>query len=128
MFLVWLFASVCWNLLQLIMRGSTYHKFFLPCVPLLIGLAVLAAYLTQRWFPRDMPFFWLVYLFWLVPNIRKNWDIRILENHPIYRADPTPECRAFIELSLRLTKVFYILSHLTFASAFFLSFYLVFSS
>lgn len=126
--LVVVFATVCWGFLQVLMRASTYHRYFLLCMPFLIGLGMLAAYLMRTWFPRDIGLFWIIYAVWLVPNIKMNWDPRQVENNLLYQADPRPEVRAFIELSLRLTKVFYALSHLTFATAYLLSFYLLFTN
>jgi hypothetical protein len=131
LFFIFLFAS--WFLLMQIFRFSTYHKYFFKIAPLLIGYAVLVAFLLQ-YFNFQNLFWWYLVLscFFLFINHRKQLkskdavDMFAHLDKSVVDSIPEGETKQHVEKELSLsfgrTIKFHLLSAIVFIASFVLAF------
>ncbi len=132
LFFTFIFAS--WFLLIQLFRFSTYHKYFVKILPLLIGYAVLVAVLLQ-YFNFQNLFWWYVVLssFFLFINHRKQLkskdavDMLAGLDKSVTDSMPDGEAKQHIEKELSLSFSRTIKYHLLSAIVFIVSFVLAFS-
>ena len=122
-YLLLLVFFVCaWLVLQLIMTGSTYHRYFLPLLPVVLGHGFLCGFLCSLWFRSLWPLFLVAYSLLLLINVRKNFSGSIESEAAramdFLGAEDTREVRRVFETSSRRTRTFFVLSHLAFLSPF----------
>jgi len=132
MFFIFLFAS--WFLLMQLFGLSTYHKYFFKVSPLLIGYAVLVAFLLQ-YFNFQNLFWWYLILstLFLFINHRKQLKSKEATNmftdidKGLVNSIPDGKDRQFIEKELSLsfsrTIKYHFLSSLLFLVSFVLAFF-----
>ncbi|MBU1092416.1 hypothetical protein KJ836_01980 [Patescibacteria group bacterium] len=118
LFFIFLFAS--WFLLMQLFRFSTYHKYFFKIAPLLIGYAVLIAFLLIQFNFQD--FFWwyliLSGLFLLINHKKQHQAKNFLD----LLSGDDKEKRAEAETSFNKTIKYHLLSSVVFVASFILAF------
>ena len=132
LFSIFLFAS--WFLLMQLFRFSTYHKYFFKISPLLIGYAVLVAFLL-RYFNFQNLFWWYLVLssLFLFINHRKQLkskdavDMLAGLDKSVTDTIPDGEAKQHVEKELSLSFSRTIKYHLLSAIVFIISFVLAFS-
>ena len=128
LFFVFLFAS--WFLLMQVFRFSTYHRYFFKVAPLLIGYAVLIAFLLIQFNFQNF-FWWYLVLscFFLFINYRKQLkyykDADDMFAHlvkSVVDSIPEGETKQHVEKELSLsfgrTIKYYLLSAIVFIASF----------
>ena len=131
LFFVFMFAT--WFLLMQIFRFSTYHKYFFKIAPLLIGYAILVAFLLRQFNFQD--FFWWYLGFsslYLFINHQKQRgskgavDMFAKLDNNLVDSIPEGEAKQHVEKELSLsfsrTIKYHLLSSVVFISIFFLAF------
>jgi len=118
LFLVFLYVS--WFLLMKIYNFSTYHLYFGKAVFLLIGYAVLIAFLFTQ-FNFHKYFWWyfgLILLFLNINHIRQHPDEEVINS----LAGMDQEIRAKLETSIKSTIKYHLLSSVIFITVYVLAF------
>jgi len=118
LFLVFLYVS--WFLLMKIYNFSTYHLYFGKAVFLLIGYAVLIAFLFTQ-FNFHKYFWWyfgLILLFLTINHIRQHPDEEVINS----LAGMDQEIRAKLETSIKSTIKYHLLSSVIFITVYVLAF------
>jgi len=130
LFLVFMFVT--WFLLMQVFRFSTYHTYFLKTAPLLIGYAVLVAFLLRQLNFGD--FFWwylgLSSLLLLINHQKQRRDKDAVDMVAKNMVDSMPlegEARQYAERELSLSASRTIRYHLLSSVVFILAFFLAFS-
>lgn len=130
--LFFIFTFATWFLLMQIFRFSTYHKHFFKIAPLLVGYAVLIAFLLRQFNFQD--FFWWylgfssLYLFINHQKQRGSKDAADMFAKLTNPADSMPEGEAKqhvekeLSLSFGRTIKYHLLSSVVFILTFFLAF------
>lgn len=131
-FFVFLFAS--WFLLMQLFRFSTYHKYFFKVSPLLIGYAILVAFLLQ-YFNFQNLFWWYLVLSALFLFINHRKQLKYKEavdmfahfDKSIVDSMPDDKDRQYVEKELSLsfsrTIKYHILSSIVYILIFALAFF-----
>ena len=118
LFFIFLFAS--WLLLMQLFRFSTYHKYFFKVAPLLIGYAVLIAFLLVQF--NFQNFFWwyliLSGLFLFINHKKQHQTKNVLD----LLSGDDKEKRTEAEISFNKTIKYHLLSSVVFIASFVLAF------